>query len=1052
MNANPAPLLARLFAAALGLVLAAATQAQNPSSGTIEGRVLNAATGQYLRNAQVEVAGTDRVATAGEAGVFTLSNVPAGTVRLAVVYPGLDRLEQEVLVTPGQVARPEIGLTSSTYGDGVVKMSGFLVAAEREGNAKAIVEQKVALNVKTVIAADAFGDISEGNIGEFLKLLPGISVDYVENDVRTVRVRGLSPKYANVTLDGHPIATSASSSIDTGRQFEFEQVSLATIETVEINKTPTADMPASSLSGNVNVVSKTAFGQKGRMLRYSLNATINDYTMTLRKTTGWDNKERSKVFPGGSLEFSDTFWGGRLGVVAAVNHSGSYVEQKIYIPSYTFDRNPNNNLDELPVIQNFNLQDGLKPTWRTAGVVNLDYRASDALTLSLRTSYNWYDAPFHNRNWVIAANNTGLAFNADGTVNPASLTGLANRTPTSATSLAPAANNTNTTAQMQGSNLRKYGGTFITSPALRWRSGNVEFDAGMSYSQSRNWYDSVAEGFLSQVVARMPGVNWQYDVQGDTGLQIRQVSSPTANNTSILDLANYTNNVSVNAEERNSKDQIWTANADLKLDLDNFARPVTVKFGGDTRLNVRDIQNFNPSWTVNTGAGGINLANYRDPYTPDFQKGERITDLNGVSGPAPSPDKWKLYELWRTYNTDPFATTTTAQQPFNANAAANLRNMLQNMYDIKEEIYSLYMMGTVEIQRGLTLIGGLRYENTETAGRAYDDVGPTRAAAISGTTNVNDLNYIQARFGNRITRTKSYDNLFPSFQIRYAPSRNVVLRGAYFASVLRPDFGNVVGGVGVNDAAPFQFTVRNTELEPETANNFDLRLEYYFEPVGVISAGVFFKDLKKIQVQTTSPIDPNAIPEAIAQLGFTSASLASATISQRQNAGNSSIWGIEVDYNQQLSFLPGVWRGLGVFANATYVNPENVRVFALTAEDGIPEYTANFGVSYRLRRFNGQLKGNWIDERVRQIAGITISPSGVITNNVANNSARTEYTGSRFQVDVNLNYELHRRATLFLNISNLFDEPHTRYWESRAFYARYGEFGTRYTLGVKGSF
>jgi iron complex outermembrane receptor protein len=1047
----------------LSLILVAAFAANAAEAGTISGRVLNGATGQYLKNAQVELLGSDRTTVTSDGGYFTFSDVAAGEAKVAVNYTGLDRLEKSVTVPETGTVNSELALTSKDYGNEVIELAAFTVGAQREGNAKAIVEQKQALNIKTVIASDAFGDVTEGNVGEFLKLLPGISVDYVEADVRTVRVRGLSPKYASVTLDGNPLANAASSNIATGRQFEFEQLSLATLETVEVNKSPTADMPAAGLTGSINVKSKSAFSQKGRQIKYNANFNINEYTLSAGKTMGWDNREHYKWQPGGSVEFSNTFLNGRLGVVAGISHSGTYVEQKIFIPTYQFDRNANNNKEELPVITNFNLQDGLKPTWRDSVVVNLDYKANDDLTLSLRTSYNTYDAPFHNRNWVMTANTSNVAYDTTSTGNLTGTgAGITNRTQTSGTSTAPTSTSTASTATVQGSNFRKYGATFSVSPSLNWKFGNMEFDGAVSYSQARNWYDSVAEGFFSQVQARMNGVSWNYSLPTETGIQIRQINTGSgtsaSNGASILDLSNYNSGASVNAEERNSKDQFWTARADLTIRFDHWGLPTRFKIGADNRLEVRDIQNFNPSWALNANPanGGINLGNYRDPYIPDFQKGESITDVNGLTGPAPSPDKWRLYDLFRGYNMDPFATTTTAQQPFNANTAANLRNQLQSMWDIEEEIYSGYFMATVDVRKNLQVLAGVRYEHTRTQGRAFDDIGGTRAAAISGTPNTNDLGYIRARYGNRITKEKSYDNFFPSMQLRYEPNRNLVVRGAYFASILRPDFGNVAGGISVNDNIPPTFTVSNAFLKPETAHNFDVRVEYYFEPVGVISIGAFRKDITDIQLQTTSPVDPNNIPEGLQQLGYTAADVTGAFVAQNVNGGDSSVWGIEADYSQQLSFLPGVWRGLGVFSNATYIKPKDVRLFSLTAEDGIPEWAFNAGVSWKWKRFSSQVKFNWRDESIRGITGVTVSSEGVITptpaNSTTNGSNRYQYTAARKQVDLNMDYKLHRSATIFFNVSNVFDEESVQFVEQRAWLQRHGQFGARYTLGVKGSF
>jgi outer membrane receptor for ferrienterochelin and colicin len=107
------------------------------------------------------------------------------------------------------------------------------------------------LEIKTVMSSDAFGDVSEGNVGEFLKLMPGVQMDYVDADVRTMSIGGLDPKYSLILMDGAPIASTGSSRIATGRTFEFEQLSISSISSVELSKTPTPDVAGSALAGVV---------------------------------------------------------------------------------------------------------------------------------------------------------------------------------------------------------------------------------------------------------------------------------------------------------------------------------------------------------------------------------------------------------------------------------------------------------------------------------------------------------------------------------------------------------------------------------------------------------------------------------------------------------------------------------------------------------------------------------------------------------------------------------------------------------------------------------
>src|SRR6185503_421334 len=111
-------------------------------------RVLNPATGDYVRNAEVTVRGTGLTAISGEDGVFRLAGVPAGDAVILVRYTGSSAVETTVRVTAGQNTARDIELISTLGGrkEDVVKLQAFTVSSEREGNAKAIMEQKNSMN------------------------------------------------------------------------------------------------------------------------------------------------------------------------------------------------------------------------------------------------------------------------------------------------------------------------------------------------------------------------------------------------------------------------------------------------------------------------------------------------------------------------------------------------------------------------------------------------------------------------------------------------------------------------------------------------------------------------------------------------------------------------------------------------------------------------------------------------------------------------------------------------------------------------------------------
>jgi hypothetical protein len=134
-----------------------------------------------------------------------------------------------------------------------------------------------------VFSTDAFGDIVEGNLGEFAKFLPGVTIDYVSNDARTISLRGVASNYTLLTLDGAQLANANDSG---GRQFEFEQVSINNTSRVEIFKSRTPDVAANALGGLVNLVPRSAFERSTATLNYRAFLALNGFERTLRRTRG----------------------------------------------------------------------------------------------------------------------------------------------------------------------------------------------------------------------------------------------------------------------------------------------------------------------------------------------------------------------------------------------------------------------------------------------------------------------------------------------------------------------------------------------------------------------------------------------------------------------------------------------------------------------------------------------------------------------------------------------------------------------------------------------
>jgi hypothetical protein len=173
---------------------AASGAGQGQGTGSVRGRVFNTATGEYVRNAEVRVEGTTIDALSEDDGDFRLTGVPAGEAMVVVRYAGLQETRLIAKIAPGEVATLDVQLQPFSDTADLADENELVVTAVRSGQASAIMERRAAPNAKNVVAADNFGALTMGDVGEFMKNMPGISLDYTEVDATAVRIGGLDPK------------------------------------------------------------------------------------------------------------------------------------------------------------------------------------------------------------------------------------------------------------------------------------------------------------------------------------------------------------------------------------------------------------------------------------------------------------------------------------------------------------------------------------------------------------------------------------------------------------------------------------------------------------------------------------------------------------------------------------------------------------------------------------------------------------------------------------------------------------------------------------------
>ena len=178
---------ARLWLGALwALALVAFASAQSAPTGSIEGRVFDTRRAQYLEMARVTVEGSKQETFTDATGQYRLAGLPAGKVTLKIFYTGRGTLTEAVVLAAGETVQRDITFTGElatakekSGADDTIKLAAFTVDTSREMDASSIAinEQRFAKNITNVVSADAFGTIADGSVGEFMKVLPGISSD-----------------------------------------------------------------------------------------------------------------------------------------------------------------------------------------------------------------------------------------------------------------------------------------------------------------------------------------------------------------------------------------------------------------------------------------------------------------------------------------------------------------------------------------------------------------------------------------------------------------------------------------------------------------------------------------------------------------------------------------------------------------------------------------------------------------------------------------------------------------------------------------------------------
>ncbi|MSU50303.1 MAG: TonB-dependent receptor [Opitutus sp.] len=964
-------------------------QVEKHGNGRILGTVRHDVTGAYLEGAEVEVRSTRALVLVGRGGSFRLDGLPAGPTTLVASYAGLSSKTVEVEVPSAGVVHVDIALTSEIYA-----MNAFKVSEMREGNTKALTLQRNAMNPKEVVATDAFGNLSDGNVGELLVLLPGVVGEYVGSDVRTVGIRGFSPDLGSTTVDGATLANFealGSTPPGGGRNFEFEAISADHIESVEVIKAPTPDLAASSIGGTVNLRTKSAldFSDK-RRFRASVGATHQPVKDTLSAN--------------GNFSYSEVFGKERnLGVSLNYGYSNHFFPKEgthIGFPTTT----------AVPNFMNlFRIYDQLRSRVRHGGGLKFDYRPNHRTDLFVNVLKSDFredagkrpDEGFRRLLVQTAANGSDV------------LPGFTDRR-------VEWRNSNNTTATQEIISAPKDQGTFQLSGGARhrWEGWNVDYDA--SFSRAVTTYNSGRYG-LGQINPILRGIGIKLDrTETDESRPIfMQTSGPD-----IYNIDNYSAATTpFTQRDRRGVEKVLNGKVNFERSFPTVI-PAKLKFGAAQQTRSRTSYLRDRRWTY---LGPDGRAGSGDESVSRFALTDYFKPLLGGEYRAP---RWvDSRAIHRALQANPGW--------FDEDLAFFETNNLSNAQDLEERILAGYTMATLNFG-ALTILAGARWERTENEGATnVNQITPAEAArrrAFAGpVTTEESLRRIRAQFASRIRATGTYQDIFPGLHLRYEPRAGLVLRGSYSTSVGRPNFGSIIPTTSA-DFVNEIVTTNNTDIGPQRGRALNAGLEFYPSHAGIVALNLFQTDLTDMIFTASSMVGAGQ------NNGF-DGEYAGFELRTQQNGGSAKIRGVEGNLRQQLAWLPGFWKNFSVFANYTQLKASGTyggsAAAPVTQLARFTPRSGSAGIAFSRRGLDVQVRATYKGE---SLFSYNVNPAARI------------YLRARTNVTLNLGYKINRNYRVYFDWSNIFDafDPDYQYrTEQIRFNTPSGarmDFGVRYTL------
>ena len=910
----------------------AAEETLENNSGLVTGQITDAEK-QILPGASIIVEGMHAGVTSDINGFYTIANLKPGTYTLKVSYVGYSPKEMTVTIANGKVLTRDVVLDEGAELKEVEVLGAF------SGQRKAFQMQKAAMGVTNVVSADQVGKFPDSNIGDALKRINGINVQYDQGEARFGQVRGTSADLTSVTVNGNRLPSAEG---DT-RNVQLDLIPADMIQTIEVNKVVTSDMDGDAIGGEVNLVTKST--PSHRILNFTAGT---GYT--------WIS-EKPQLNLGAT--WGQRFFNDKFGVMASASYQyapgGSDNTEFEYV-----EKDGKVVLNEAQVRQYYVTRE------RQSYSLGLDYRFSPLHKISFKGIYN------RRNDWE-------------------------NRYRISYKKLASDPSSQSVVIQTKA-------GSDNNKDARLERQQTMDFTLDGEHQFGRlnvDWASSFSRATEDRPNERYIG--WK--LKGSDDLDFGAAMEDAGKKQPYCSLAIPSfDEGKWKLDEFTNSDQSISEN-EIKERI-NFSLPlVSGKFGNTLRFGYKYTNKHkkrNTEYYDYTDAADKYLSDWKDNLSTQV----RSSFMPGSQYPIGTQFVSKGY---------------LGNMNFDKADGQELLEEEAGNYKATEQIHAAYLRLDQRLGAKLTATAGLRMESTrlKTSGVNYM-VDEEEEESLTPT----------GEFRN------NYTNWLPSLLLKYTPDDNSNVRFSITKTISRPKYSALVANKSFN-LADQEATIGDPNIKPTEAWNFDLSADYYFKSIGMVSLGLFYKDIKNVNVETLGYYTGEELGLAGNGELF--------EVTQNMNAYDARVFGVEVAWQRDFGFIAPELRCLGFYGNYTYTHSTtrnyNPRLGIEDGDDvkmaGSPEHTANASLYFEKNGVNVRLSYNFASDFIDMM-------------NTGSRELDRYYDKVNY-LDLNASYTWGKNTkfTVFAEANNLLNQP-LRYYQGESKRTMQVEYyGVKVNAGIK---